>query len=218
MTKLVLGIGAAVGCLALAAPAQAEGNAPAGERFGNAGVLNLGTDLGFLISSTSYKAAQGDDPDSVTQFLIQPAADYFVVDNVSVGVLVGFGQSESGSGGDSVKLSTTSFGARAGYHVPIGESFGLWPRLGLRLASSTSEVSNTQGTTTTTHKSESSRTTIGLDVPFLIHPAEHFHLGIGPFLEKDLSAKVKPDGGQEADTDKETTIGLRLEIAGWFLL
>jgi hypothetical protein len=54
---------------------------------------------------------------------------------------------------------------------------------------------------------------IGLFVPLLIHPVEHFHIGIGPFLDTDLTAKA--DGVNDV---KETTLGLRMEIAGWWKL
>jgi len=37
---------------------------------------------------------------------------------------------------------------------------------------------------------------IGVFVPLLIHPAEHFHIGIGPYIDTDLSAKL--DGQDDA--------------------
>ena len=50
-------------------------------------------------------------------------------------------------------------------------------------------------------------------VPLLIHPVEHFHIGIGPYLDTDLTSKTEGEDGV-----KETTIGIRSEIAGWWNL
>jgi hypothetical protein len=55
-------------------------------------------------------------------------------------------------------------------------------------------------------------------VPLLIHPTEHFHFGVGPYFTMDLTSSSSVTTGgvsSSGDGSKDTTIGLRGEIAGW---
>jgi hypothetical protein len=217
MSRRLLSLGAAATLSMLAgsalaqdpAPAAVEPNAPAPageavEGFGKAGVINIASDLTFSIQHTSFKApAGGTNPDSTTSYSIGPAADYFVIDNLSLGALLLFSKTSVGTG----SANTIAFTPRVGYHIPlVPGSLGLWPRLEFGYASTTFK---TTGAPDQTEK----RTSLGVFVPLLIHPVEHFHIGIGPFFDTDLSAK---DAGQ--DGVKETTLGLETEIGGWWLL
>jgi hypothetical protein len=47
--------------------------------------------------------------------------------------------------------------------------------------------------------------TLNLFAPIMFHPAPHFFVGFGPFLDTDLSG-----------SDKVTTYGAKLTIGGWF--
>lgn len=192
-----------------AAPAQpaAEATKEAGEEpFGKAGVINIGSDISLNVQHTGYSAPSGGvAPPSITTYAIGPAADYFVIDNLSVGAMVLFGRITESTGGG--KADVIGFEPRVGYHIPlVPEKLGLWPRVSyfynhIKIMA--------DGAPDTTLKSMG----IGVFVPLLIHPVEHFHFGIGPYFETDLSAKL--DGQDDA---KATTIGLRLEIAGWWKL
>jgi hypothetical protein len=189
-----------------AAPASAaeEGGAKE-EPFGKAGVINVASDLSLSVQSTSFSAPSGEKaPDSVTTFAIGPAADVFVIDNFSVGAALLFGKTAFGP---DVTQTTIGAAPRIGYHVPlVPERLGLWPRLEFGYASVKTKATGAPDTTEKT-------LALGLFVPLLIHPVEHFHIGIGPFIDTDLSATE--DG---KDSLKQTTIGLRTEIAGWWQL
>ncbi len=56
--------------------------------------------------------------------------------------------------------------------------------------------------------------TVGAYVPLLIHPVKHFHFGVRPYLDIDVSAK-ESTGGQSNDNAKNTVVGIKGEIAGW---
>jgi hypothetical protein len=189
---------------ALADESMAGASADGVEGFGKTGVINVASDLSFSVQSTMYSAPSGQEsPASATAYSIGPAADVFVIDNLSVGGQILFGQTAV----SDLKTDTFRIAPRVGYHISlVPERFGLWPRLEFGYQTSTNKL---QGSPDSTDKAVQ----FGAFVPLLIHPVEHFHIGIGPFLDTDLSAKT--DG---ANGIKETTIGLRTEIAGWWML
>jgi hypothetical protein len=108
---------------------------------------------------------------------LRPALDTFIVSNVSVGGVVGFGY----GGGDS----TFEVGARAGYAFAIADRIAVWPTGGVYLSY-----------TTGNHMS-STDTYLGIFAPFLYLPAPHFFLGIGPTFNLGLSG----GGGQDFGLD-----------------
>jgi hypothetical protein len=178
--------------------------ARAEEGFGKAGVINIASDLSLSFQHTSFSAPSGRSPDSVTAYAIGPAADVFIIDNLSVGAEFLFGRT---SLGPDLTENVLRIAPRVGYHISlVPERLGLWPRLEFGYESAT--IKNT-GLPDVTEK----RVVLGAFLPLLIHPVEHFHIGIGPFLDTDLSSK---EDGQ--DGIKETTIGIRTEIAGWWHL
>ena len=178
------------------------------EPFGKAGVVNVASDLSLNVQHTGYSAPSGGvAPSSVTTYLVGPAADYFVIDNLSVGAMFQFGRITESTGAEEAKVDVISFEPRVGYHIPlVPEKLGLWPRVSFFYESKKFMV---DGRADITEKSKG----IGVFVPLLIHPVEHFHIGIGPYMNTALSTKL---GGE--DDAKATTIGLRMEIAGWWKL
>ena len=189
------------------APSAPGGSGVSEERvegFGKAGVINVASDLSLSVQSTSYSAPSGEKaPASAISYSIGPAADVFVIDNLSVGAELLFGQTAV----EDVKVDVIRLAPRVGYHISlVPERLGIWPRIELGYQAMTTKI---PGAPDTTDKAVQ----LGIFVPLLIHPVEHFHIGIGPFLDTDLSSKT--DG---ADGLKQTTIGLRTEIAGWWKL
>jgi len=195
-----------------AAPASAvtseASKESAEEPFGKAGVINIASDLSLNVQHTGYSAPSGGEaPSSVTTYVVGPAADYFVIDNLSLGAMFQFGRIAESVGAEEVKVDVVTVEPRVGYHIPlVPEKFGLWPRVSFFYESKKFMV---DGRADITEKSMG----IGVFVPLLIHPVEHFHIGIGPYMDTALSTKL---GGQ--DDAKATTIGLRMEIAGWWKL
>ncbi len=198
----------APGPAAAATPAAAsEATKEAGEEpFGKAGVINVGSDLSLNVQHIGYSAPSGRSaPSSVTTYAIGPAADYFVIDNLSVGAMVLFGRTQSPD--SEAKIDTIAFEPRVGYHIPlVPEKLGLWPKVSFYYEH---EKLTAEGSPDLTGK----RMGVGAFVPLLIHPVEHFHFGVGPYITTDLSAKE-----EDLDAPKATTIGLRLEISGWWKL
>jgi len=177
------------------------------EPFGKADVINVASDLSLSLQNTSYSAPSGGSaPSSVTTYSIGPAADYFVIDNLSVGAQILFQRTSV----EGLKLDTFAVLPRVGYHIPlVPEKFGLWPRVEFGYAATTfkTQILGTDVNETTKNIK------LGAFVPLLIHPVEHFHIGIGPYIDTDLTSKTEGEDGV-----KETTIGIRTEIAGWWNL
>jgi len=124
------------------------------------------------------------------QLHFRPALDYFLQQNVSVG-----GHVSVDTGGGS---STIGFGARAGYHVALGELVSLWPLGGL----SVSHFSENNGPSRWV-------TSLDINVPFLFHLVPHFLLGVGPFFSLPLTNSL-------AMANKDPSYGLTALVGGYF--
>jgi hypothetical protein len=117
---------------------------------------------------------------------LNPAVDYFIASNVSVGGSVTFTHDSSGAGSTSVGI-----GARAGYNLNLTGQVGFWPSL--RLFADHQNESHTG----------SSASSFGVFAPFLYHLTPHFFLGAGPDFNLGLS------GGSY------TEYGIDFIIGGW---
>ena len=160
------------------------------QSFGKDGQIVLGGDLRFAVERTSSSG------NGWTSFEVQPAADFFVADNLSLGGALGLGW--GGGDGDNAPSDTwLRIAPRIGFNIPISDSLSLWPQFNLAFESHWYEPS------------DHTRTAFGLgfNFPFAIHLARHFFVGIGPFVQTDLAVS----GG-----DKATTFGFRTGIWGWF--
>jgi hypothetical protein len=114
---------------------------------------NTGNGPSFFIA----KQSGGD-----TSLVVQPALDYFLINGVSVGGVVGVGY----LGG----TTTVDLGARAGLNLNIAEHIGFWPTAGV-------DVDYRNGNHTS-----STEGSLVIAAPFLYHVVPHFFLGIGPFF------------------------------------
>ena len=114
-----------------------------------------------------------------------PAADYFLIQNLSLGGSIGFDY-EKVKGDDSVRFS---IGPRVGYNFPFTNLLSFWPKLGFAYAYSSHG---------------GSAFAFNLFAPVMIHPTTHFFAGFGPFLDADLSGN-----------DRVTIYGVKLSIGGW---
>ena len=153
----------------VAAPAQAVASEAAKESgeepFGKAGVINVGSDISLNLQHTGYSAPSGGvAPSSVTTYAIGPAADYFVIDNLSLGAMVLFGRTTVSAGVAEAKADVIGFEPRVGYHISlVPEKLGLWPRVSYFYEHTKIMV---DGSPDTTMKAMG----IGVFVPLLIHP------------------------------------------------
>jgi hypothetical protein len=162
-----------------AASAPAAATTPTATSFGVAGewAVSFATYNGGPSFHLSKQSSGG------SSVLIQPALDYFIASGVSVGGLVGFSYDGSATG--------INLGARAGFNQALTERVSFWPTAGI------------VGNYLTSNGTSSSTATLVVLAPFLFHPAQHFFLGVGPFL----SYLVK--GGPD------TQYGLDFVIGGW---
>ncbi|HVZ72600.1 MAG TPA: hypothetical protein VHJ20_09515 [Polyangia bacterium] len=180
----------ALACTLFASAAHAEGDAgfaPApqtGGGFGTTGqwVLSLGsmTDAPFFFHHG----------DGGWQLQLAPAADYFIINNVSVGGAVKFAHA-SGGGANADGVDTFGLEARAGYALAINGQFTFWPLVGLAVDH------------TSVNHTSSTSTSLPIFAPVLFHVVPHFFVGAGPSVVIGLS-----NGGNE--------VGLDCILGGWF--
>jgi hypothetical protein len=175
--------------------------------FGGPGELVLTTATDASISAHFYSRSSG----SSTSVNLSPALDYFLGENVSIGVdtFLAYGKSTTlDPTGDTVHASTTSFGfgPRFGVNFPLTPALSLWPVL--EFGSGT--VDTSQSSTSGVNQHSRQRTWIALTAPLLVHPATHFFFGAGPVFFHELLDKDQYDYENDA-----TTIGLSLMLGGW---
>jgi len=175
----------------VALPAAAQDDGPPTAKFGASHVLALSSDANLSFQHVSVS------PGSVssTTFVLRPAADFFVVDNFSLGgtVLAASASTSSAMAGSGGTVTSFGIGARAGYNVRLGDRVSIWPKGGVSFV------------TVSAAGSSDSHVALGLSAPLLYHPVAHFLLGLGPDLNVDLSGMIKT-----------TTLGFAFTVGGWF--
>jgi hypothetical protein len=112
---------------------------------------------------------QLNSPPSTT-FALRPALDYFVIPNLSIGGAVELDYSSFDGA-----PSTTSFGLapEVGYELALTDTWSLWPQVSVPMSFPSRGDPNL---------------TLVIEVPFLVHPAEHFFFGIGPGFQQGLTS------------------------------
>jgi hypothetical protein len=192
-----------------AAPAEGGGE-KGGKEFGNPGVINFGAATALGFESRSDKLS-GNDAGKETKFGLEANVAYFVIEGLSVGADVGFSSlsTKDAKGEDGEGSTTIKVGPFVGYNLWLSPPLlSLWPQVGILYQNvSLKDKGQDLGS--------ANKMTLDIFVPLLIHPVQHFHFGIGPFMDLDLSSKVKPTGGESVDAAKSTIFGLKGEIAGW---
>jgi len=193
-----------------APPQPAYGYAPPRpvQTFGGPGTLAISSDmnLGFYGQSVSNNGG------SSWTFLLAPAADYFVIQGLSIGAQISYehdhtsgGGSTNGSSGSSSSTDTDTFGIgpRIGYNIPITDLFSFWPKVALIF-------------TDTAGKGYSANTfDVQVYAPVLLHLAPHFFMGLGPQIQTDLTASESAAGQSINNPPKTTSYGLYFTIGGW---
>lgn len=177
-----------------------------GPTFGSANQLAISSDSNLQLTHTSVTQGGG----TTTTFTFLPAADYFVINGLSLG---GFALAEVVGGSTVLATSTTvGVGARVGYNVAFSDTFSFWPKLGLGIDHTSGGLGETV-------------VTASIYAPFLVRPAPHFFLGLGPIFTTELTNSESDDGastpsGLTASTNapKTTTFGLAFTVGGWLAL
>lgn len=173
----------ALAVVATTSPAHAQA-----ERFGAQGDLAISSDVGLSVQHQF-------EGRSSTTLVLNPAADYFVIDHLSIGGYVNL----SHTGGSGASVTNFGIGPRVGYDINLSSQFSFWPKAGVAF----NHTSTSAGPLDTSN----SAFAINLFAPFLFHPVEHFFLGFGPNFDIDLTGDAK-----------QTVLGARLVIGGHFEL
>ena len=100
---------------------------------------------------------------------LQPAGDYFIATNVSVGGLIGFTHNSGNPARNAFDI-----GVRAGYNLAISNPVTFWPTAGVF-------IHREFGTTGSTSAS------LNIFAPFLFHLVPHLFVGFGPDFELPLN-------------------------------
>jgi hypothetical protein len=181
-----------------AAHAEAEQPLPPsseGPRFGGQQTLAISGD--FLLAVQRYSSTSFSSETNVT---VRPALDYFVLDHLSVGGLVGFGYMGGPGPLDASRLSF-AIGPRVGYEIALADRFSIWQNLGTSYLRSRDRYNGQWfGPASWTLNA-----TAGADVIGQIAP--HFFMGLGPYVVSELARS----GGDASGTG----YGVTSTLGGW---
>jgi hypothetical protein len=188
-----------------AAPAPPPAAAPPTDiGMGTVGQFAVSDDMQIALVRQT-QSLQGQSAET-TRIQLQPAIDYFVSPNVSIGgqVRIAF-ESKDNGGGTTNDVTTLGLLPRIGYNVALSPTSSIWPRAALGYVHTSSDSYNGQVT--------ASGYIVSLEVfvPLVFQPVPHFFLGGGPFVTTDLISKL-----EGTDSVKTTNIGLQSTIGGYF--
>ncbi|HEY3818718.1 MAG TPA: hypothetical protein VGL81_16220 [Polyangiaceae bacterium] len=197
--------------------------APRTQTFGGPGTLALSSDMNLSFMGCSGCASPitsalgpGNNATNSSGWLLTlaPAADYFVIQGLSIGGQVAYSHlHESVPGGTGTTTSTSVdanlFGifARVGYNIPIGDLLSWWPKVGIGYVDAW-KSSGSVG-------SSANAFDLQIYAPLLLHLAPHFFAGLGPFVQTDLTASSSSGGVSATNYPKQTSYGLMFTIGGW---
>lgn len=178
--------------------------AAAGPGLGELGQLAISDDLKVSAIRDSFNMT-GQPTTSRTTVRLEPALDFFVAPNVSVGgqLKIGFDSIDPGVGSST---DTTEIGLlpRVGYVVAFSPTTSIWPRAGLGYVHLSTGQSGQMSTS-------SYRIPLEVFVPVIFQPVPHFFIGGGIRVSTDLVSKI-----ENIDGYKTTEIGLLSTIGGTF--
>ena len=176
-----------------------------------------------LLGKTPFSTGQFGSPYSTPRLGI----DFFVIDNLSIGGSLTYvsesGEGETEGAGQSVSADLDSssgflISPRVGFGMMFNEAIGIWPRGGITFFTVSTERKDNTGATT----SEVSLNGLALtvEVPFILSPADHVAITLGPTLDFPLSGSSEVDpAGPTPSTEidvKITDIGLNAGLLTWF--
>jgi len=163
------------------------------------------TPIGFVYYTGSNNAGSG------TVFSLAPAADIFVIDNLSIGgqLLLGFVGSSPPAPAQGSTTTLYGFAPQIGYNISLTDSISFWPKLFFAF----------EGSSTSNNGGSASSGTLGVFAPFLFHVATHLFLGVGPdFSTQAFVNQSNGAGMNNPNPTKVTTFGAMGTVGGWFNL
>lgn len=167
------------------------GRGPA-DTFGAKGQLAISSDAALVIQHAS---------NDVTSIQLAPAVDWFVINGLSLGGFISFDYSKAGNDSGS----RFGIGPRVGYNIALTDFMSVWPKIGFSYAHSSAKYVSAFGDGTSLVRNKSADAlALNVFVPVMFHPATHFFVGFGPFLDTDLNGD-----------NKVTVYGLKMTLGGW---
>ena len=175
--------------------------------FGGEGQLVLTTATNASVGSLIYSRSSA----ASTSVNLAPAVDYFLGENVSIGLdtFVAYSKSTTlDSAGRAMHTSATSFGLgpRFGVNFPLTRALSLWPQLEFGFGT----LDSTQTSLDGVNQHSRQRIWILLSAPLLVHPSAHFFFGGGPSFFQELFDKDQYDYENDA-----TVVGASFLLGGW---
>jgi len=95
--------------------------------------------------------------------------------------------------GEAPRDRQSGIGPTVGYNIPLSSKLSLWPRVGVWASDET-----------ITNESNEAVLWLNGDLRVLYHPAPHFFVGFGPYVQQVV-----------AGNEKETLYGASFTIGGW---
>jgi hypothetical protein len=139
-----------------------------GQGFGEAGQVVISGETFTEFNKTSNQG---------WAFALQPAADYFIIPNVSVGGAIGFAIG-------SEEYRALQVAARAGFNFNFTEHVSFWGRVGI-----------SYGRTSALGVPTSSNSFANLFVPINYHIVPRVFIGVGPFYNLNISGDASNNYG-----------------------
>ena len=200
--------GVAVPTVPAAAPAPA---------FGRRGQVAVYGGANISASSSSFDGSSA----TRTSYVFSPGLDYFVSENIAIGLSIDAGYADGkGYGADGslvdTRTTTLSAGPRLGLNVPIGGPLSWFPEVTLGFEWTRQSEQLVSGTSLSVAASQlgyPSTTQFGpfvdIYLPFLLHPTDHFFIGFGPEFFHDFgTVSGGPNiGGQRTELSANLTVG-----------
>ena len=193
---------------ATAAPAAppAAAASPTDNGLGTVGQFVISDDLQIALIRES-RSTPGQTIET-TRVELQPAVDYFVAANLSIGGQLRISYtSVPNNSGTSNDTTTIGLLPRIAYNVALSPTSSIWPRVALGYVHTS--MDSYGGAVT----SSGYIVSLEIFVPLVFQPVPHFFLGGGPLVSTDLVSKF-----EDMDAAKTTNIGLMSTIGGYFSL
>ena len=193
-----------------------------------------GVDTKTSDSATSVALLLGREPSLAVNPHTVPriAIDYTVINHLTVGgtFVLAFGlggthQTETGTvtvKTDAPKATVVGFAPRVGYVLPLGHTFGFWPRAGFAFYSISQKSDRTVGNNTTTVTDTDSIWSLDLDPQFVWVPLQHFFVHFGPLMNIPFAGSRSTEivsGSNTTTTKNDLSVfhfGLSAGLGGWF--
>lgn len=186
-------------------------------RFGDAEQVALNGTLNASFGRLGYDTGNS----TTTSFGVEPAFDYFALQNLSQGATAFFRYANiESANGIEVTSATVGVSGRIGRNFWLGQRVSFWPKLAVGAWRSWLTYSSPSGGSATiggtavpigpSSKFTEDAAFIEVQMPFLFHLAQHFFVGIGPNAYVDVLHTV------ESRSNRRRFVGVSSTVGGWF--